>query len=145
MKTMLMLFSLLLITACGTDDPKPPEASLQDVQEVSVSTSGLAVEAAATATIDEQNVTIRHKVKDKNVYVEVVIPGFNFSSADDKKKVDGEGFIHLYLNGKKVDEIHQAAFIVKGLPAGEHQIKIELVHNDSTSYGIEEEFKVSVQ
>ncbi|MBM7659487.1 hypothetical protein JOC85_000254 [Bacillus mesophilus] len=141
MKPILIALSLLVITACGTDDPKPPEASV--TPDHIMNSLGEAV--VVSAAITKENVTVRHNVKDKNVYVEVVIPGFNFSSAPDKKKVDGEGYIHLYLNGKKVDEIHQAAFIVKGLPSGKHNLKIELVQNDSTSYGIEEEFSVTVE
>jgi hypothetical protein len=141
MKSILFALSLLVISACGTDDPKPPEASLTPAHI----TNTLGEAVVASAAITKDNVTVRHNVKDKNVYVEVVIPGFNFSSATNKKKVDGEGYIHLYLNGKKVDEIHQAAFIVKGLPSGKHNLKIELVQNDSTSYGIEEEFSVTVE
>jgi hypothetical protein len=141
LKQILFVISLLILSACGTDDPKPPEASL--APNNLVSTLGDAV--VASAAISKDNLTVRHNVKNKNVYVEVVIPGFNFSSDGKTKKVDGEGYIHLYLNGKKVDEIHQAAFIVKGLPSGKHDLKIELVKNDSSSYGIEEEFSVTVE
>lgn len=141
LRFLLSTMAMLLLTACGTDDPKPPEASLQ--MAVPVSTLGKAAEASTT--IKKQDMTVRHNVKDKNVYVEVVIPNFNFSSKDKQKHVDGEGYIHLYLDGKKIDEIHQAAFIVKGLPSGKHNLKVELVQNDSTSYGVEQEFSVTVQ
>ncbi|WP_246940280.1 hypothetical protein [Bacillus pinisoli] len=136
----LLLIMIVLLAACGTDDPKPPEANSHEV--IPVSAYGKVVEASTT--VSKQDLTIRHNVKDKNIYVEVVIPNFNFSSKGKQKKVDGEGYIHLYLNGKKVDEIHQAAFIVKGLPSGKHDVKIELVQNDATSYGVEEEFSVTI-
>jgi hypothetical protein len=134
------MICLLTITACGTDDPKPPEAKADSIE----TSYNLEEAVLASTVVNEKNVTVRHQVKGKNVYVEVVVPGFNFSSADQKKNVIGEGYLKLYLNGKKIDEIHQAAFIVKGLPTGKHSLKIELVHNDSTSYGVQEEIFVSI-
>lgn len=88
---------------------------------------------------------IRHHVKDRNVYIEVVISPFQFKKPTQSKKVNGEGHVHLFLNGKKVDEIYQAAFIVKGLPPGKHQLKVEIVHNDHSPYPIAKEFDVDIQ
>jgi hypothetical protein len=140
MRICLAIFSLMLITACGTDDPKPPEAF--GISEESMSDLGKAVEASAVVT--QSNVTVRHQVKGKDVYVEVIIPGFTFSSPDQKKNIKGHGYVKLYLNGKQIDKIHQAAFIVKGLPTGKHNLKIELVNNDSSSYGVEEELPITI-
>jgi hypothetical protein len=138
MRYVFAIIGLLMINACGTDDPKPPEAMAMDTLIV----MGEAVEVSTV--VNESNVTVRHHVKGKDVYVEVVVPGFTFSSPNQKKNVNGQGYLKLYLNGEQIDEIHQAAFIVKGLPTGKHTLKIELVHNDSTSYGIKEDMSITI-
>jgi hypothetical protein len=138
---LLALTSLFLLGGCNTDDPKPPEASVIPMEITHF--PGEAIEASSVA--NKKNVTIKHHVKEHDVYVEVIVPGFTFSSTDKKKKVDGEGFLQIYLNNKKIDEIHQAAFIIKGLPIGKHKLKVVLVHNDSTSYGIDKEMDVNIQ
>ncbi|UOK59470.1 hypothetical protein MGI18_11980 [Bacillus sp. OVS6] len=42
--------------------------------------------------------------------------------------------MNLYVDEKKTDEIHTAAFIIKGLEKGTHTISLELLHNDSSKY-----------
>ncbi len=140
MKNILGLLILLFATACGTNDPKAPEASITPVEQLNHKFEAVEV----STPINKNNVTVRHTVKGNDVYVEVIVPGFKFASEGKKRNVIGEGFIKLSLNGVKIDEIHQAAFIVKGLPTGRHLIKVELVNNDSTSYGFKEEIAVSI-
>ncbi|MFD1735692.1 hypothetical protein ACFSCX_03855 [Bacillus salitolerans] len=135
-----ILFLLAVLTGCNTDDPNPPEALVIPMEIAHYHEDGT-VEASITGSKD---VTVRHHVKGKDVYVEVIVPGFTFSSPEQKTKKDGQGFLNLYLNNKKIDEIHQAAFIVKGLPTGKHTLKVELVHNDSSTYGIEREMDVEI-
>ncbi|MEC1640832.1 hypothetical protein P9E76_09700 [Schinkia azotoformans] len=89
--------------------------------------------------------SVKHQVKGKDIYVECVISNFTFSKKDHKKiNQNGFGYMQLYLNNQKIDNIYTAAFIVKGLPAGKHQIKLELVHNDGTPYNIQKEFDVTI-
>ncbi len=140
MKYIISLVCFLAVVACDTDDPKPPEASFLSTKMISFIDEAI----EASATLDENNVTVRHHVKGNNVYVEVIVPNFNFSSSDKKSNVNGEGYIKLFLNDKQVDEIHQAAFIVRGLPTGKHNLKVVLVKNDATSYGIEQEMSVVI-
>ncbi|WP_017753602.1 hypothetical protein [Calidifontibacillus oryziterrae] len=89
--------------------------------------------------------SVKEFVKGNDVFVECVISDFTFSKRDGtKKNKQGYGFLQLYLNGKKIDNIYTAAFIIKGLPIGKHQIKLELVNNDGTPYGIEHNFEVEI-
>lgn len=89
--------------------------------------------------------SVKHLVKGNDIYVECVISNFTFSKREGNKiNQTGTGYLQLYLNGKKIDNIYTAAFIIKGLPAGKHLIKLELVHNDGTPYSIEEEFEVTI-
>lgn len=90
-------------------------------------------------------VSVKHQVKGKDIYVECVISDFTFSKRDHKKiNQNRSGYLQLYLNGQKIDNIYTAAFIIKGLPVGKHQIKLELVHNDGTPYNVQKEFDVTV-
>ncbi|OLO40978.1 hypothetical protein BTR23_04670 [Alkalihalophilus pseudofirmus] len=94
---------------------------------------------------DQRLMTVNHDVKGSDVYVECVIDQFTFAKEKaGKNHVDGEGHLHLFVDGQKVDSIYQAAFIIKGLPSGEHSIKLELVKNDDEQYGVSEEFSVQV-
>ncbi|WP_102347053.1 hypothetical protein [Bacillus sp. Marseille-P3661] len=89
--------------------------------------------------------TVREEVRDNNVYVECVISNFTFSKRNEKvANKQGTGYIKLYLNNQKIDDIYTAAFIMKGLPKGVHRVKLELVNNDGTPYGVEKEFEVTV-
>lgn len=89
--------------------------------------------------------SVKHQVKGKDIYVECVISEFTFSKRDHKKiNQNGVGYLELYLNGNKIDNIYTAAFIIKGLPVGKHQIKLALVHNDGTPYNIQKEFDVTI-
>lgn len=89
--------------------------------------------------------SVKHQVKGNDIYVECVISNFTFSKREDKKiNQTGTGYLQLYLNGKKIDNIYTAAFIIKGLPVGKHLIKLELVRNDGTPYSIEKEFDVTI-
>lgn len=86
---------------------------------------------------------VKHEVRGKDVFVECVIDHFSFIKGVQRKK-EGEGHIDVYVNGQKVTEVFTAAFVVRGLPPGKHIVRLELVHNDATKYGIFYEFEVNI-
>ncbi|WP_088104979.1 hypothetical protein [Halalkalibacter urbisdiaboli] len=93
----------------------------------------------------DRTMTVNHEIRDGDVYIECLIHPFTFT----KEKVghahkDGEGHIRLYINNKHVDSIFRPAFIIKGLPTGNHEIKIEVAKNDKTPYDLEETFTISI-
>ncbi|KAA0548054.1 hypothetical protein FZW96_09995 [Bacillus sp. BGMRC 2118] len=140
MRYIFTLTCLALVTACsGPDDPKAPEAQTTNTAAIEVMKT-----EKTSQRINDQDVTVRHNVKNKDIYVEVVVNGFTFSSKDSKQPKLNEGYLKVYLNGRQVDEIHQAAFILKGLPSGKHQLKLELVQNDGSSYDIQKEMEVVI-
>lgn len=61
--------------------------------------SMLGDEAVETA-VQPRQLNVTHHVKGSNVYIECYIPNFSFS---DKRgeKVNGEGYLNLYIDGKK--------------------------------------------
>lgn len=86
---------------------------------------------------------VKHEVRGKDVFVECVIDRFSFTKGVHRKK-EGEGHIDVYVNGQKVTEVFTAAFVVRGLPPGKHVVRLELVHNDATKYGVFHEFEVNI-
>ncbi|WP_238583564.1 hypothetical protein [Anoxybacteroides amylolyticum] len=95
------------------------------------------------ATPNAPTLHVKHEVRGKDVFVECVIDRFSFTKGVQRKK-GGEGHIDVYVNGQKVTEVFTAAFVVRGLPPGKHVMRLELVHNDATKYGIFHEFEVNI-
>ena len=91
----------------------------------------------------KQTLFVKHHVKGNNVFVECIVDQFTFTKGKHPKK-NGQGRIHVYVNGKKVSEMTTAAFVIRGLPAGKHSIRLELVHNDASRYHISHEFTVTI-
>jgi hypothetical protein len=134
-KTIVLAYLLAIITGCqqyGEGDIAvlpAKETIFKDIAAVSAS---------------ERTLTVHHTVKSNNVYIECLVPNFSFKNPKERKLKDGEGYIKVFVNGTHVTDIHQAAFIVRGLPVGNHKIKLEIVHNENKSYGLSEEFTVEI-
>lgn len=143
MKTLVIMIAVSfgLNGFMSADGSRPDSLS---VEAVSNPETGMVASSAMTAGNNKREAEIRHKVKDNKVYVEVVVSNFTFTKPGKERKKDGQGHIHLYLDGQKVDEIHQAAFIVRGIPKGKHTLKVVVVHNDHSPYPIKKEFDITI-
>jgi hypothetical protein len=82
---------------------------------------------------------VKHKVNGKEVFIECIVQGITFRDNGANK-----GKIHLYVDGVKKEEISAAAFIVRGLPSGTHQIKLEVVQADDSQLQMTKEFYVTI-
>ncbi len=101
--------------------------------------------AAQEEEENEERLIVKYDVKDGDIYVECFVKDFAFRKEKaGSLKQEGEGHIQLYINDNKVDSIFTSSFIIKSLPIGTYKIKIELVHNDYSSYGVIEEFEVKL-
>ncbi|WP_078554897.1 hypothetical protein [Bacillus alkalicellulosilyticus] len=99
----------------------------------------------SVAVQGEREMKMIHEVKENDIYIEVIIDDFSFSKENSgKAHVSGEGHLQLYLNGTLIDSIYRSGFIIKGLPQGEHTIKVEVAQNDGKPYGLVDEFSVTV-
>lgn len=142
----LLLSFLLFVTFGGNDSLAPTFQS----KENSFSTKSIPFtdehELVVVSTNDnEKRFQVNYELKDQDIYIECSVKDFTFR----RDKVgsfnkDGEGHIQLYVNDSKVDSLFQASFIIKALPSGTYKIKLQLVHNDLTPYGIEEEFEITL-
>ncbi|WP_235045469.1 hypothetical protein [Anoxybacillus ayderensis] len=91
----------------------------------------------------KQTLFVKHHVKGNNVFVECIVDQFTFTKGT-RPKQNGQGRIHIYVNGKRVSETTTAAFVIRGLPVGKHTIRLELVHNDASKYHVSHEFTVMI-
>ncbi|MFT4416098.1 hypothetical protein ACLM5H_19740 [Fredinandcohnia humi] len=86
---------------------------------------------------------IAYQIRKNDVYIECIIPNFIFKPSGGPK-IDGEGHIQVMIDGKEIDKMSTAAFIIKGLPRGEHTLKIQVVHNDLTYYPLNKTLHVDI-
>ncbi|MDQ0482766.1 hypothetical protein [Guptibacillus hwajinpoensis] len=99
------------------------------------------LEEEITAKADP--VLVNHRIKNKDLFVECVIPNFSFDQNNDKK--DYHGYIDVFLDGKKQKSVKQAAFIVHNLPEGKHIIRLDIMRKDGGRYLSLEEFQVEIK
>lgn len=141
MKKMAILFICLftlVLGGCKEEQQKP---------ESEVGSNGEVMEVLSHSTLTKQNalsMKVHHQIKGTNIYMEcIVTPDFHFRSTASVKK-HGEGQVAVYLDNKRWETFTSGAFILKGVPQGRHEIKVKLLHNDRSEYGIEEGFQVEI-
>lgn len=95
--------------------------------------------------IAHDHFVVSYSLQQSDVYVELFKNNFHFTKENvGSKHKEGEGHIRLHINDEHVDTVYEAGFIIKGLPKGKHEIKIELAQNDRTPYEIDETFTVCI-
>ncbi|WP_126427622.1 hypothetical protein [Brevibacillus marinus] len=88
---------------------------------------------------------VKHEVKGKDLYLQLEVTGFTFSLENmGKGNRQGEGHAHLYVDGKKVAKMFEPHFVYRNLPAGRHQVEVELAHNNHETYGVKRSFTIQV-
>ncbi|MEH7255489.1 hypothetical protein V7111_25605 [Neobacillus niacini] len=85
---------------------------------------------------------VQSKIKDNNVFVECILSGISFRESEQKNQKVGK--LVIWLDGKKTREVNTAAFIIKGLSPGNHQVKLEVVDLKNVPYGLTKEFLVNI-
>ncbi|QHE61184.1 MULTISPECIES: hypothetical protein [Rossellomorea] len=130
MKKMMMLaFALLVLSGCKEKMPEPESFSFANKVEA--------------ANREQKPVSIKHMVQGNQVYIECIVPGVTFTS---EKKGAKKGKIIVRSNtGNLYKEYHTAAFVIKGLPKGVHLLNVEIVGKNNQSFGMKEQFYVTIQ
>jgi hypothetical protein len=85
---------------------------------------------------------VSSKTKGSNVYVECILSGISFRESDQKSQKVGK--LIIWLDGRKTKEVNSAAFIIKGLPPGNHEVKLEVVDLNNKPYGLTNVFLVNI-
>ncbi|MED4933891.1 hypothetical protein [Heyndrickxia coagulans] len=96
---------------------------------------------ADAASVAENQATVRHFVKGRDLFVECMIPSVTFSGSRHAKPAK----IKVYVDGVWKGEYNTAAFVVKGLDKGVHAVQLEVVDkNTGARLGIHRQFYISV-
>jgi hypothetical protein len=83
------------------------------------------------------------KLEGTSAEVTLLTQNFKFVTTDESgKQVHGQGHAHLYLDGKLIYKVYDPKFIVKKLPKGEHELRVELVYNNHLPYNKVEAVKM---
>jgi hypothetical protein len=85
---------------------------------------------------------VQSKTNGKDVFVECILSGISFRQSDHNGQKVGK--LVIWVDGKRTKEVNAAAFIIKGLPPGNHEVKLEVVDLDNKSYGLTSEFLVNI-
>lgn len=85
---------------------------------------------------------VQSKTNGKDVFVECILSGISFRQSDQKGQKVGK--LVIWVDGKRTKEVNAAAFIIKGLPPGEHEVKLEVVDLHNKPYGLTSEFLVNI-
>ncbi|EWG11825.1 hypothetical protein [Cytobacillus firmus] len=142
MKRQNLIFILLVIfilAACQKDIPEP-ETKAETSSPVNTVKAETLLPVSGVESSAKDPFFVRHQIKGKDVFVECIVQDVSFRKQSSKEK----GKILLYINGKKKDEIHSAAFIIKGLPSGKHRIGLELVKGNSAEASLKRDFFVLI-
>jgi hypothetical protein len=135
-----LCLAAVLIGGCSHDKPEP-ETKVDVVSMKIVETEKEAIETLKLSS--KRSMIVHQHVKGQNVYVECIINNFSFGASEQNRQ-PGKGYVQLYVDGKRLYAVSQAAFIIKNLSPGRHIIKLELMKNQKESYGISESFEVSI-
>lgn len=85
---------------------------------------------------------VQSTIKGNNVFVECILSGISFRESNQNGQKVGK--LIIWLDGKKSQEVNSAAFIIKGLPPGEHKVKLEVVDVKNIPYGLSKEILVNI-
>jgi hypothetical protein len=96
--------------------------------------------------LTQSNMEVSHEVVGNDLHLDFDLADFQLSFENvGKEKVEGQGHIHLYIDGQKVMKIYESQYIWKNLETGKHHVRVELAHNDHEPYGVEEFFYVTIE
>jgi len=141
-RSIILIITAFILCSCTNDKPVPEtKETILDIVPMEVTYD---LHASHTVSSYEGIAEIRKNVIGKDVYVECIIPNFTFRNPDNRSN-SKDGYLELYVDNVKVDEISTAAFIIKGLEVGEHTIRVEVKEKRDAKSIISEEFHINIQ
>ncbi|WP_400163725.1 hypothetical protein ACAF76_011685 [Brevibacillus sp. TJ4] len=101
----------------------------------SITASALPVETPGGA--EKPSLYLDVSVDGTTADVSLLTQNFEFVEDDMAIPIYGQGHAHLYLNGEEKGMIYQPEFLLKNLPKGEHELRVELNYSNHLPYKIE--------
>lgn len=125
----------LLLNACHKDIPDPEVK--REVSIVPMHTVRAENDVVVLGMKSEQSFSVQHHVKENNVYVECFIPSISFANRNTSLIVS--------VDGKQKKVVTTAAFIIKGLSKGSHQIQLQVVEKNQRREDMKKNFEVLIR
>ncbi len=125
----------LLLNACHKDIPDPEVK--REVSIVPMHTVRAENDVVVLGMKSEQSFSVQHHVKENNVYVECFIPDISFTNRNTSLIVS--------VDGKQKKVVTTAAFIIKGLSKGSHQIQLQVVEKNQRREDMKKNFEVLIR
>jgi hypothetical protein len=137
-KNWMFLISILLFgifSSCQPDLPNPKTKYLSFMNKRIASASNQIV-------TEKPSLVVHYLTKGDNLFVECIVTGITFREMDQSQQRIGKMIV--WLDGKKKQEVSAAAFIMKGLSNGNHQLRLEVVNLQNKPYGLSKEFNINI-
>lgn len=138
-KLLISLPIILLLSACKEDIPDPEVNN--EKQAILSHFSGESVQASNSPVQDKMNLAVQYVVKGRDVYLECKVNGITFRTDNGKK----QGKVLIDIDGQDMKEFHSAAFVLRDLKVGSHQIKVKVVSLSDDSYNLEKNILVKIE
>ncbi|WML43583.1 hypothetical protein [Neobacillus sp. PS3-40] len=136
---------LLLGVLSGFQSDLPKSDTIQKSLPIKNSSTSMQERSVITANqipTEKQSLFVHYQTKGNNLFVECIVTGISFRELDQSQQKVGK--IIVWLDGKKKQEADAAAFIIKGLTNGNHQLKLEVVNLKNEPYGLSKEFDITI-
>jgi hypothetical protein len=134
MKHKLFVIAMLMVLGGCSNKPPEPENFANTVHSF-----WKTEEVAAMSSAAPDNFHVQYMVKGNSVYVECYARDYSFIAQQGKPQAE----VFVFLDGKLVDTMNTAAFIVKNVKNGTHHLTLELRQNGKKT-GIENHFSVHI-
>lgn len=134
-KMVFVFLIVLLLNACHKDIPDPEVK--REISIVPMHTVRAENDVVVLGMKSEHSFSVQHHVKENNVYVECFIPDISFTNRNTSLIVS--------VDGKQKKVVTTAAFIIKGLSKGSHQIQLQVVEKNQKREDMKKDFDVLIR
>lgn len=131
----------VIVPGCQKELPKPVSKKKNDVVFTAIPFEVKETMSSGILTMDIPSLTVQYEPKGTSLFVECIVSGVTFR---EKEPGQRKGKIIVSVDGRKYQEAHAAAFIIKDLTYGNHRIKLDIADLHGNSYGIRKEFMVNI-
>ncbi|RFU61173.1 hypothetical protein [Bacillus sp. V59.32b] len=136
MKLLISLCALLMIvSACGQKIPEPENKSkkIGFIEHPAAQVASFKINSL-------EEFEVKHFIKGNSMYVECFLKNFAFSQSSKKRRA----FTRMFLDGRKINDYRTAAFVVKAIPEGKHEVKLEIYDENGKPTGLVKKFIVEI-
>lgn len=137
-KNWMFLISVILFGIFSSCQPELPAPKTKHFSFM----SNRIVSASNQIPAEKPSLVVHYQTKGDNLLVECIVTGITFREMDQSQPRVGKMIV--WLDGKKKQEVSAAAFIIKGLSKGNHQLRLEVVNLQNKPYGLSKDFNIHI-